>query len=118
MGYIICPECNSKKVRVYSCCTGDHVDSDIMVCPVCKEHLGEENCFTCKGEGRIQQENNNSEAHLKCLELLSEFSVEKSHDICDAMLMVAEQCNDLKEATFWISVKKEIDEYPFIKEKL
>lgn len=53
---IICPECNGYKIRVYSCCTGEHVDNDIMMCPVCHEHLGEEPCYTCDGTGVVDEE--------------------------------------------------------------
>jgi hypothetical protein len=56
MNKITCPECNGKKERVYSCCTGEHVDDDAMMCPECHEHLGEEPCFTCNGEGVIEEE--------------------------------------------------------------
>ena len=48
---VVCPECEGKKELVYSCCTGEPVDNDLMICPTCKEHLGEEPCFTCGGTG-------------------------------------------------------------------
>lgn len=51
----ICPECDGKKVMVYSCCTGDPVYSESMMCPVCHEHLGEEDCFTCEGKGWVKE---------------------------------------------------------------
>jgi len=50
---VICPECDGEKGRVYSCCTGEHTDNDHMMCPVCREHLGEEDCYTCKGYGWV-----------------------------------------------------------------
>ncbi len=52
----VCPECEGKKTMVYSCCTGESVSNDIMMCPICKEHLGEENCWTCSGIGSIYKE--------------------------------------------------------------
>lgn len=51
--YEKCPECNGKKEMVYSCCTGEAVDNDIMMCPKCHEHLGFEDCQTCEGTGKI-----------------------------------------------------------------
>jgi hypothetical protein len=57
IGQIICPECDGKKELVYSCCTGEAVDNDYMLCPICKEHLGEEPCYTCGGVGFITEEN-------------------------------------------------------------
>lgn len=50
---VICPECDGKKQMVYSCCTGEPVDSDYMMCPQCLEHLGEEPCITCAGSGWV-----------------------------------------------------------------
>lgn len=55
-GSIICPECEGKKYLVYSCCTGEIVDNDFMMCPRCKEHLGEEDCTTCEGKGWVMEE--------------------------------------------------------------
>jgi DnaJ-class molecular chaperone len=52
----ICPECNGRKELVYSCCTGDPVFNDEMMCPDCHEHLGEEPCFTCEGKGYVESE--------------------------------------------------------------
>lgn len=49
-----CPDCEGSKVRVYSCCTGEHVDNDYQLCPVCMEHLCEEECETCYGKGIIE----------------------------------------------------------------
>lgn len=55
-GHELCPECEGAKELVYSCCTGDIVSNDIMMCPVCHEHLGEEPCFTCDGKGYVPDE--------------------------------------------------------------
>lgn len=43
-----CETCNGTGVVYYSCCTQEPVDPDIAMCPVCKEHLGEEDCEDCK----------------------------------------------------------------------
>jgi len=51
-----CETCNGKGEAVFSCCTGDIVDSDIMMCPVCYEHLGEEPCYDCDGKGEIEED--------------------------------------------------------------
>ena len=49
-----CPDCEGSKFRVYSCCTGEHVDNDYQLCPICMEHLCEEDCETCNGQGIIE----------------------------------------------------------------
>jgi hypothetical protein len=46
-----CEACNGAGTGIFSCCTGDPVDSDFMICPVCKEHLGIEECSECNGTG-------------------------------------------------------------------
>ena len=48
-----CPACYGKKVGYFSCCTGDMVDEDTVMCPDCYEHLGEEECNLCDGTGVI-----------------------------------------------------------------
>lgn len=55
-GQVICPECDGRKEMVYSCCTGDPVFNDEMMCPQCMEHLGEEPCYTCEGAGWVVEE--------------------------------------------------------------
>ena len=54
----LCPSCNGTGKAVYSCCTGEIVTGDILICPKCKEHLGEEVCQQCGGTG----EDNGEEA--------------------------------------------------------
>lgn len=54
-GYIECPECGGQGEVMYSCCTGEIITNDYGLCPVCKEHLGEEPCYTCKGEKFIKE---------------------------------------------------------------
>ena len=49
-----CETCDGKGEAVISCCTGDVVDIDIMMCPVCYEHLGEETCPDCDGKGETE----------------------------------------------------------------
>jgi DnaJ-class molecular chaperone len=53
---IPCPTCNGKGEAVFSCCTGEVIDSDIMMCPSCYEHLGEEECIDCNGSGEIEED--------------------------------------------------------------
>ena len=41
-----------------SCCTGDRLkglDEDYGLCPVCKEHVGEDTCPECEGLGYIYE---------------------------------------------------------------
>ena len=49
-----CESCNGKGWGVWSCCTGEPVNRDIMMCPQCKEHLGEEDCYDCDGTGYVK----------------------------------------------------------------
>lgn len=61
--YEKCPECNGSGFMFYSCCTGEVLGGpweDIQMCPLCKEHLGEQDCETCHGEKKIliEPENN------------------------------------------------------------
>lgn len=49
-----CEECKGKGYGVWSCCTGELVANDIMLCPTCYEHLGEEDCWECKGTGYVK----------------------------------------------------------------
>ena len=51
-----CEVCNGKGEGYFSCCTGDLVDPDHAMCPVCKEHLGEEDCTECEGKGYLLKE--------------------------------------------------------------
>lgn len=48
-----CPECDGTGEMMYSCCTDEPVDSDYALCPVCREHLGESDCNTCEGKGKV-----------------------------------------------------------------
>lgn len=52
----ICQSCNGRGWGVWSCCTGDPVDHDIMMCPKCYEHLGEETCGECDGTGEVEEQ--------------------------------------------------------------
>lgn len=52
-GNEICDTCNGAGVACFSCCTGDVIKDDYQMCPSCMEHLGEEECSTCEGEGQV-----------------------------------------------------------------
>lgn len=52
-GKVECDACGGKGVCVYSCCTGEIVRDDYCTCPECHEHLGEETCQSCNGEGVV-----------------------------------------------------------------
>lgn len=49
-----CPECDGKGELVYDCCSGDIVNEDVMICPICHEHLGEDDCKNCEGTGIVK----------------------------------------------------------------
>jgi len=51
-----CNECNGTGEAVYSCCTGQVITGDILMCPDCHEHLGEEPCQACDGTGEVEEE--------------------------------------------------------------
>lgn len=53
---ILCETCDGKREAVFSCCTGDTITDDYMICPVCKEHLGEEECIDCQGIGYVDND--------------------------------------------------------------
>lgn len=56
-----CETCNGRGWGVWSCCTGDPVNRDIMMCPHCNEHLGEEDCYDCDGTGYVNSSSYDSE---------------------------------------------------------
>jgi len=53
---IECETCNGKGEAVFSCCSGEVVDDDMMMCPTCHEHLGEEECQDCEGTGKVSED--------------------------------------------------------------
>ena len=60
MIYENCESCSGTGKAVFSCCTGDTLKgiySDYMMCPICKEHLAEEDCPDCE-TNKIANENN------------------------------------------------------------
>ena len=55
---IECELCEGKGEVMLSCCTGDRLkglDEDYGLCPVCKEHVGEDTCPECEGLGYIYE---------------------------------------------------------------
>ena len=52
-----CPNCAGTGIDpiLYSCCGDDITDNDILICPSCKEHCGDEHeqCEECGGDGTI-----------------------------------------------------------------
>lgn len=53
-----CNECRGIGEACYSCCTGEVITGDILMCPDCHEHLGYEQCQGCGGVGKIEEEDN------------------------------------------------------------
>lgn len=51
-----CNTCNGEGEAVFSCCGGDVITDDLMMCPTCHEHLGLEECPDCGGTGEIDEE--------------------------------------------------------------
>jgi len=52
-GKIECERCDGEGEGMFSCCTGDKIDSDWARCPTCLESLGEEECGDCEGLGLV-----------------------------------------------------------------
>lgn len=55
-GKIQCEDCNGTGECAYSCCTGQIISDDIMMCPYCHEHLGTEPCESCNGTGMVDED--------------------------------------------------------------
>jgi hypothetical protein len=71
-----CPTCYGKGEATFSCCTGEVVNDDILMCPCCYEHLGEEECQDCDGTGFIDEEQETTE-HAPSLQLAAELRMEE-----------------------------------------
>ena len=52
-GQEICPDCDGVGEVCYSCCGGEIITGDILICPSCHEMLGEDTCETCEGTGFV-----------------------------------------------------------------
>jgi len=53
-----CKFCNGtgKETVIYSCCGDNITNSDIMICPTCKEHCDgaeADTCMACDGQGIV-----------------------------------------------------------------
>lgn len=55
-GKVECESCNGTGECVVSCCTGEIINDDFAMCPVCHEHLGEDTCETCDGKGYVDED--------------------------------------------------------------
>ena len=49
----VCEACDGKGYGYWSCCNQNPVDEDVPMCPVCHEHVGEEECTECEGKGEL-----------------------------------------------------------------
>jgi DnaJ-class molecular chaperone len=72
---IECPTCYGAGEAAFSCCTGDVVTDDIMLCPCCHEHLGEEECPDCNGTGMVDEDQETTE-HAPSMQLAAEYRME------------------------------------------
>ena len=52
-GFEKCEECEGSGMAVYSCCGDGVIIGDYPICPSCLEHLGEEECEACSGDGYL-----------------------------------------------------------------
>jgi len=54
---IPCDKCDEHGEGMWSCCTGELVfDTDLGLCPECKEHIVVEDCDECEGTGYVSQQ--------------------------------------------------------------
>ena len=53
---VSCPTCLGHGEAMFSCCTGEAIHDDSDLCPVCYEHMGEEDCEDCSGTGKVTEE--------------------------------------------------------------
>ena len=79
-GHIVCPTCYGKGEVIYSCCTGEVVDDDLAICPKCHEHLGEETCEDCEGEGYVSEDKEDFSDKVEGLNSLSERHMDSSKE--------------------------------------
>lgn len=71
-----CESCNGRGWGVWSCCTGNPVNRDIMMCPVCHEHLGEEPCVECDGTGQVDEPDESYEITSQAInQIMSHFKL-------------------------------------------
>ncbi len=88
---------------------GDSCTSDYGICPECKDHCDYvEFCDDCGAEVKSHP-HKHTEAYLKSIELLSEFSKEKCLDICDTLCDVADTIGNFPEYLFYSEVKEYIE---------
>jgi hypothetical protein len=52
-GKIECERCDGEGKGMFSCCTGNKINSDWGRCPQCLDGLAEEECENCEGLGLI-----------------------------------------------------------------
>jgi RecJ-like exonuclease len=51
--YRECTECEGTGYSLLSNCCGAFFDTDIRICSECKEHIGDNDCTECNGQGKI-----------------------------------------------------------------
>jgi hypothetical protein len=51
--FITCECCEGTGIAITSNCCDATYNSDIMICEHCYEHLGDNKCDECNGEGKI-----------------------------------------------------------------
>ncbi len=71
-GLVECLTCDGKGYACYSCCTQELITDDILMCPVCHEHLGEEECDDCDGTGKVPEEKTDFVDHAPSMQLAAE----------------------------------------------
>ena len=51
--YTKCPDCQGTGEAETSNCCDAKFDSDIRICSECLDHVGDNECYTCDGTGKI-----------------------------------------------------------------
>ena len=58
--YKDCEDCLGSGIAITSNCCDAGYDLDIMICKECKEHLGDNECPSCNGQGIILKHENDT----------------------------------------------------------
>lgn len=67
-----CSECEGTgKIDLSNCC-GVKFNTDIMICPSCKEHCDRDDCGECNGTGKINSIASKKEARAEWEEMKAE----------------------------------------------
>jgi len=77
-----CPDCEgSGELQQSNCCGDETVDSDILICPSCKEHCELDKCERCDGTGHLNVAKERQEAYEEYMEKKADEARDELPDI-------------------------------------